>query len=168
MNTVAAAQRSNFDEILLLVGKLNYTWTNTESLFIHLIAGLTKVDKEVATIIFLTLNTTRARIDLVQRVSKTGRVSDECRNEILQITSELARLLKIKNHFNHCIYSFAPDSSTPSTMLMRIFESKKQIKYGKSQKIDKAEFDNMSASVAQMEALNRDIWKLVLKYKFPV
>ena len=168
MMATKTTQRAEFDEILLLVGKLNYTWTNTESLFIHLIAGLTKVDKEVATIIFLTLNTTRARIDLVQRMSKIGRVSDECRNEILQVTTELARLLKIKNHFNHCIYSFDSNSSTTSTMLMRIFESKKEIKYGKSQKIDDVEFDKMSASVMQVEKLNRTIWNLVIKYDFPI
>ena len=52
-----------FHEILLLIGQLNYTWTNTESLLIYLIAGLANVDKETAVIIFLTLNTTRARID---------------------------------------------------------------------------------------------------------
>ena len=48
-----------FQEILLLIGQLNYTWTNTESLLIYLIAGLAQVDKETAIVIFLTLNTRR-------------------------------------------------------------------------------------------------------------
>ena len=52
----------HLDEILLRVGKLNYTWSNTESLLIHLIAGLARIDKDTALIIFLTLNTTRARL----------------------------------------------------------------------------------------------------------
>src|SRR6185312_15409867 len=34
----------DFQRILLLIGRLNYTWTNTESLLIHLMAGLAKVD----------------------------------------------------------------------------------------------------------------------------
>ena len=65
----------DFDAFLLLIGKLNYTWTNTESLLIHLIAGLCKIDKNTALIIFLTLNTTRARIDLVNRLAKRDGVS---------------------------------------------------------------------------------------------
>lgn len=48
------------DDFLLQVGKLNYAWTNTESLLIHFIAGLVRTDIETATVIFLTLNTSRA------------------------------------------------------------------------------------------------------------
>src|SRR5690606_145654 len=69
---------TRFQQVLLLIGKLNYTWTNTESLLIHLIAGLAKVDKETAVIIFLTLNTTRARIDLVERLAKRSRTPKGC------------------------------------------------------------------------------------------
>ncbi|MCG5476796.1 MAG: hypothetical protein KK476_18120, partial [Sinorhizobium fredii] len=50
-----AGPMKRFHEILLLIGQLNYTWTNTESLLIYLIAGLANVDKETAVIIFLTL-----------------------------------------------------------------------------------------------------------------
>ena len=39
---------SRINEVLMLVGKLNYTWTNTESLFIYLIAHLlaTQIKKQ--------------------------------------------------------------------------------------------------------------------------
>lgn len=69
-------------DVLLLVGRLNYVWTNTESLMIYLIVHLLKVDKEAAIVVFLTLNTTRARMDLIERLAKlppptrrTGRLS---------------------------------------------------------------------------------------------
>jgi hypothetical protein len=61
---VSAGLPENFDDLLLLVGRLTYSWAKTESLLIHLIAGLARVDKETAVVIFLTLNTTRARVDL--------------------------------------------------------------------------------------------------------
>ena len=64
---------SRINDVLMLVGKLNYTWTNTESLFIYLIAHLLNTNKEAATVIFLTLNTTRARIDLLERLAKIDR-----------------------------------------------------------------------------------------------
>jgi hypothetical protein len=72
-----------FQDILLLLGQLNYTWTNTESLLIHMIAGLALSDKETAIVIFLTLNTPRARIDLVERLAKMQKTPSGCRGEIL-------------------------------------------------------------------------------------
>lgn len=57
-------------DVLLLVGRLNYVWTNTESLMIYLIVHLLKVEKEAAIVVFLTLNTTRARMDLIERLAK--------------------------------------------------------------------------------------------------
>ena len=57
-------------DVLLRVGRLNYVWTNTESLLIYIIAHLLRVEKEAAIVVFLTLNTTRARIDLIERLSK--------------------------------------------------------------------------------------------------
>jgi hypothetical protein len=62
----------SFDDFLLKMGRLNYAWTNTESLLIHFIAGLAGCDKETAVIIFLTLNTSRARLDLVERPRATS------------------------------------------------------------------------------------------------
>jgi hypothetical protein len=83
--------------ILLLVGQLNYAWTNTESLLIHLIAGLARVDKEAAIIIFLTLNTTRARLDLVERLAKMDRIKSECqKNRVCETSTIIASMHSTK------------------------------------------------------------------------
>ena len=74
-------------DVLLLVGQLNYSWTNTESLLIHLIAGLARVDKETAIVIFLTLNTSKARIDLVERLAKLQRTPLDLRVAVLSATN---------------------------------------------------------------------------------
>ncbi|HGG65631.1 MAG TPA: hypothetical protein ENK34_13765, partial [Rhodobacteraceae bacterium] len=95
-------------QVLLLVGRLNYTWTNTESLLIHLIAGLAGVDKDVAVVIFLTLNTTRARVDMVNRLAKMERCPDDQRQAVLKLTTALMREAALRNRYNHCIYSFDP------------------------------------------------------------
>ena len=65
---------SRINDVLMLVGKLNYTWTNTESLFIYLIAHLLNTNKEAATVHF--------------------------------ITSRMTREQRLRNKYNHCIYSF--------------------------------------------------------------
>ena len=156
-----------FEELLKLLGVLNYSWTNTESLLIHLIAGLARVDKETAAIIFLTLNTTRARIDLVNRLSKLSRVTKPCRSEILAVTAEMLVILKTRNRYNHCIYSFDAEGKNAKTILMKIFEKKDQLKYGQENAIDQKEIDVLNRCLESIESVNRRIWNIVQEYKFP-
>ncbi|MEO1948664.1 hypothetical protein, partial [Thioclava sp.] len=98
----------DFDQFLMQIGRINYAWTNTESLLIHLIAGLAGTDKGVATIIHLTLNTTRARLDLVDRLAKR----DDCPcapkacERVLAVSARMKKVSGLRNHFNHCLYAF--------------------------------------------------------------
>lgn len=154
-------------DILLLVGQLNYTWTNTESLLIHMIAGLARVDKETAIVIFLTLNTTRARIDLVERLTKMQKTPPECRNDVLEATRRLSEQAKLRNKYNHCIYSFDPDSGQGLTQLMRIFDSKDELKYGKVEALDDQEVMRIRECIASLVAINRTLWDITDKYDFP-
>lgn len=154
--------------ILLRVGRLNYSWTNTESLLIHLIAGLARVEKDVAVVIFLTLNTTRARIDLVERLSKLPTVDKALRGEVLSLTSALGREGALRNRYNHCIYSFDPESGGIQTIMMRIQDRKEAIRMGKTQSVDASEFANIDKSIERLEQINRAIWGLVRKHGFPM
>lgn len=156
-----------FKDILLLIGQLNYTWTNTESLLIHLIAGLAGVDKETAIIIFLTLNTTRARIDLVERLAKRNATPADCRAEVLALTERMNQEARLRNKYSHCIYSFDADGTAGQTQLMRIFDNKDEIRYGKREDLDDDEFARVQASIANIAEINRGIWQLVRAHGFP-
>ncbi len=155
------------DDILRRVGRLNYTWTNTESLLIHLIAGLAGVEKDAAVVIFLTLSTTRARVDLVQRLAKLEKVDAALRDEILGVTSRLTKESTLRNKYNHCIYSFDPEEGRLQTIMMRIQDRRKDIRVGKTEPVTRNETTNIDASIERLEQLNVDIWTLVQKHGFP-
>lgn len=159
---------TRFDRLILLVGKLNYMWTNTESLLIHLIAGLSGTNKDVAVIVFLTLNTTRARIDLVERLAKMEGRPSEIRDPILEHTQRLSKLSSIRNRYNHCIYSFDAESGNPKTILMRIADRKTDIKLGRADTVDEKAIQKIEDVVVQLSAANRDIWRLINQLGFPV
>lgn len=163
----ASHRMPRIQEVLLLIGQLNYTWTNTESLLIYLIAGLAAVDKETAIIIFLTLNTTRARIELVERLAKRSKTPNSCRKAVLTVTEQLGRLAKLRNKYSHCIYSFDESGTRASTQLMRIFDSKDEIKYGKMEEIDDDETKRIVASIEEIRAVNKKIWDIVETNAFP-
>jgi hypothetical protein len=156
-----------FEKILLLIGRLNYTWTNTESLLIHLIAGLAKVDKETAIVIFLTLNTTRARIDLVERLAKMTKTRRQCREDVLPLLERLNQQSKLRNKYNHCIYSFDARGDISHTHLMRIFDGKETIKYGKVEALDSEEAARISTCIEDIAAVNREIWAVIHANGFP-
>lgn len=157
-----------FDDFLLLVGKLNYAWTNTESLLIHLIAGLTGVDKDVALVIFLTLNTTRARIDLVQRLAKTERTSPMERTRILDVTTKILKLSALRNRYNHCIYAFDPDGGNPRSILMRIADRKNAIKVGQVHELNEVAAADVVAAIENLKRINQDIWTIVGDFGYPI
>ncbi|WP_170387291.1 hypothetical protein [Ruegeria atlantica] len=162
------ALETRFDRLILLVGKLNYMWTNTESLLIHLIAGLGDTKKDVAVIIFLTLNTTRARVDLVERLAKMDGRPPEIRDPVLELTQRLSKLSSIRNKYNHCIYSFDADSGNPKTILMRISDRKTDIKMGREDTVDEEAIQQIEDTLTQLSAANRDIWRLIGHLGFPV
>lgn len=156
-----------FDDFLLLIGRLNYTWTNTESLLIHLIAGLSALDKEIATVIFLTLNTTRARIDLVERLSKLDRIDASEMKSILALTGRIQRQSALRNRYNHCIYAFDPEGGNPRTILMRISDRKDTLKMGQSNPLNDAAAEDIEDAIRELMAINRDIWRVVAEFDYP-
>ena len=156
-----------FQQILLLVGQLNYTWTNTESLLIYLIAGLARTDKDTAIIIFLTLNTTRARIEMVERLAKMQKTPAACRQAVLAVTGKLSRQAKLRNKYSHCIYSFDESGTHGSTQLMRIVDGKDDVRYGKIEALDDKEMIRINESIRDIGLINQDIWSIVIENSFP-
>ncbi|MEP1930689.1 MAG: hypothetical protein ABJJ37_05370 [Roseibium sp.] len=168
MVTVKNVPENDFQTFLTLVGKLNYTWTNTESLLIHMISGLADVNKEVATVIFLTLNTSRARIDLVERLVKLDNRAKELREEVLGLTTAMSKTLKLKNKYNHCIYSFDSEGQNASTILMRISDRKSAIEYGKSSPINKREISLVKETISMTHSANKALWEFFQRHKYPI
>lgn len=164
----APTMADDFQTFLALMGRLNYTWTNTESLLIHMIAGLAGVTKEVATVIFLTLNTSRARIDLVERLAKLDTQKPDLREEVLSLTRDMHKTLKLKNKYNHCIYSFDNEGRNASTILMRISDQKHKIEYGKSSPINSREITLVRETIQKTQTLNKSLWEFFKQRRFPV
>lgn len=152
---------ARIDQVLQLVGQLNYVWTNTESLFIYLIAHMAGTNKEMAIVIFLTLNTTRARLDLLERMAKVGSTPAETRHAVLGFTERLKQESRVRNKYNHCIYSFDDHGELSSTQLMRIADFSDELKYGKVEALDEDEMERIRVTIAEVTAVNRDIWEFM-------
>ena len=163
----APDQSGAFDKLMELIGRINYSWTNTESLLIHLIAGLVHTDKETAVILFLTLNTTRARVDLVERLAKLDRTPKDQRDAVLDLTRKFVKLSSLRNHYNHSIYAFDPATGTTSTIKMRIADRKNTIKVGQTTEISSDTVNEIQTALDDIARLNREVWTVVERYAYP-
>ncbi|MBB5572575.1 MULTISPECIES: hypothetical protein [Rhizobium] len=148
-------------DILLRVGRLNYVWTNTESLLIYIIAHLLRVEKDAAIIVFLTLNTTRARIDLVERLAKLSSTPAEDSHAVLALMGRLKRESKMRNKYNHCIYSFDENGEISSTQLMRLVEDDRHVKYGKVEQLDLREIERLESSIKEIVEISKALWAFI-------
>lgn len=147
--------RSRNEDLLLLVGQLNYTWTNTESLLIHIIEHLMRTRKDVATIVFLTLNTTRARLDLIERLAKLPTADKDVRGFVMDIAARMRRASGMRNKYNHCIYGFDDTGTIESTQLMRVADYGDTLVYGRVERVDEKEIAKIRSSIVDLVALNR-------------
>ncbi|KFE33951.1 hypothetical protein [Thioclava atlantica] len=158
-----------FDTFLMKVGRINYAWTNTESLLIHLIAGLSGTDKDAAIIIHLTLNTTRARLDLVERLAKRDAcpLPDEARARILAVSGRMKKVSGLRNHFNHCLYAFDAAGGPVRAIEMRIADRKSGLRIGEESVLDRATLDEMDVSLGELQDINAEIWGIIRAFDLP-
>lgn len=151
------------ESLLLLVGQLNYSWTNTESLLIHVMERLMGIRKDVATIVFLTLNTTRARLDLVERVAKLPATDDDDRRFVFDIAGRMRRASGMRNKYNHCIYGFDDEGIIETTQLMRIADYGSTMLYGRIERIDDVEMKKIQDSISEIISVNHEILSWIAK-----
>lgn len=149
------------EELLLLIGKLNYAWTNTESLLIYLMAFLMRSGKDVAIVTFLTLNTSRARLDFIERLLKLESTDPEIRARLAPIVARMKTAARVRNKYNHCIYSFDENGEIEATQLLRIADYGDTLKYGKIEAIDDAEIGRIDESTSDIIMINRSIFDFI-------
>ncbi|AUH66399.1 hypothetical protein CX676_15425 [Paracoccus zhejiangensis] len=148
------------DSVLLRVGRLNYAWSNTESLLVHLLAGLTGMQKDAAVVVFLSVNSTRGRIEMVERLGKLLLKPGPELQELLDLTTRFSKLSAVRHRYNHSIWSFQEDGSI-STILMRIADRRDRIRMGQKQLLDEDQLARLDQDLEMMSELNRNIWQFL-------
>ena len=163
---LAAAAPASADRrtlILSLIGNLIVSWSNNESLFIYVLMILLETDQASAAIVFATLNTTRARLDLILRLSKIRLKDEKLDKALSKLIDRFNRSTALRNEFNHCLYITDEAGRITHTQSMRIVESRQHLQFGISKPLDNARLKSMVEAAREMTNINRDIWELLPK-----
>lgn len=155
--------------ILALIGNLIFTWSNNESVFIYLLMVLLESDFDAAAITFVSLNTTRARLDLIRRLAKAKIRDPETVRKIERLMARFNECTKVRNEFNHCIYQMDESGQITHTNVLKISETSAGVKYAVIRPIDEARMKQMTSTVRKLTKLNRDLWAFLpeLESKMP-
>ncbi|WP_442895392.1 hypothetical protein [Bradyrhizobium sp. AZCC 1678] len=155
----ASADRRTF--VLALMGNLICSWSNNESLFIYVLMILLRTDEASAAVVFATLNTTRARLDLIQRLAKI-RVSDKVLSKNLTALIErFSESTKVRNELNHCMFIFDSSGAITHTQSMRLMETRSSLRFGEIKALDEGRLQEMLRTTHEMTKINREIWDLL-------
>ncbi|MGO4712002.1 hypothetical protein [Bradyrhizobium sp. 2TAF24] len=144
--------------ILSLIGALVSNWSNNESLFIYILMLLLNTDQASAAIVFATLNTTRARLDLIQRLSKIKIKDKMLDRELNRLIERFNESTQIRNEFNHCMYMLDTNGAIAHTQSMRLIQTRRDLQFGEVKPVDDARIKEMSEAAHEMARINREIW----------
>ena len=147
--------------ILALIGNLVFSWSNNESLFIYLLMLLLRTDQTSAAIVFATLNTTRARLDLIQRLAKVQIKDPAIAKALSKLIARFVDCTRIRNEFNHCMYMVDDHGEITHTHSIKIVETRKKLAFGQVRAMDDKRLKEMTATTRELKALNRDIWNFL-------
>lgn len=161
IEAVAIKSADHRTSILALIGNLVFSWSNNESLFIYLLMLLLNTDQASAAIVFATLNTTRSRLDVIQRLAKV-KIKDRALHKTLtQIIERFNECTRIRNEFNHCMYTVDSRGEITHTHSIKIVETRKRLQLGDIKPMDDLRIKEMIETIGELKQLNRDIWEFM-------
>jgi hypothetical protein len=147
--------------ILALIGNLVFSWSNNESMFIYVLMILLETDEVSAAIVFATLNTTRARLDLVQRLAKAKLKDPEAAKALQKLIDRFNTCTRIRNEFNHCMYTVSDRGDITHTHAMKIRETAGQLVLGEVRAMDENRIQELIKTVNNLKKLNRELWDIL-------
>jgi hypothetical protein len=152
------ASRAN---LMALIGQLVFSSSNNESLLIYILMILLQTDEASAAIVFSTLNTTRARLDLVSRLAKIKVNDRETRSALDQLIKDFNDTNQVRNEFLHAMYTVDDHGAITHTQIMRLVMKSGKISFGQQHAIDQKRLDGIVKTCSDLRSLNRRIWELL-------
>ncbi|WP_230532351.1 hypothetical protein [Microvirga roseola] len=144
--------------VLALIGNLVFSWSNNESMFIYVLMILLETDEVSAAIVFATLNTTRARLELVQRLGKAKVRDRDTMKSLERLIDRFNECTRVRNELNHCMYAVSERGEITHTHAMRIRESAGRLVLGEVRPMDEARIKELARTVNELKKLNRELW----------
>jgi hypothetical protein len=122
---------------------------------------LLRTEESSAAIVFATLNTTRARLDLIQRLARIRITDSDISRSLARLIERFVESTKVRNELNHCMFIFDRSGAITHTQSMRLAETKASLRFGEIKALDESRLQDMLRTTKEMTRINREIWELL-------
>jgi hypothetical protein len=147
--------------LMTLIGQLVFSWSNNESLLIYVLMLLLGTDERSAAVVYSTLNTTRARLELVRRLTLLKVADSHLRSELDSVVERFNDANRTRNEFLHAMYSVNRRGEITHTQTMRFVEKGGQFSFGDRQPVDEERLRKLDQAHHELLTLNRNLWDLL-------
>ncbi len=154
----SGAGRAN---LMGLIGQLVFSWSNNESLLIYVLMVLLQTDEPAAATVFSTLNTTRARLDLVSRLARIKLADRATRAALDDVVARFNEINQVRNEFLHAMYAVDANGTITHTQTMRLVNKAGRLSFGQQHAIDRERIEGLLRTCNELRALNRQVWDLL-------
>lgn len=144
-----------------LIGQLVFSWSNNESMLIYILKVLLQTDEPAAATVFSTLNTTRARLDLVSRLGRIKLADRETRMALEHVVRCFHEINQIRNEFLHAMYAVDAKGRITHTQTMRLVNKGGRLTFGQQHAIDRERIEGLVRTCNELRVLNRKVWDLL-------
>lgn len=144
-----------------LVGRFMFNWSNNESMLIYVMMALMRTDEISAAVVYSTLNTTRARLDLVRRLAKLHLRDRKLRRQLDDVIERFNACTRLRNAFQHSIYACDAEGNLSQMRALRVSETRRRISFGDPTMLDAERIDELRSALGELQTLNQDIRALL-------
>lgn len=148
-------------DLMGLIGQLVFSWSNNESMLIYVLQVLLQTDEPAAATVFSTLNTTRARLDLVSRLGRIKLADRETRMALDHVVRRFNDINQVRNEFLHAMYAVDAKGRITHTQTMRLVNKSGRLIFGQQQAINRERIEGLLRTCNELRALNRKVWDLL-------
>lgn len=148
-------------QILSLIGNLGLSWSNNESLFVYVLMLLLRTDEVTAALVFGTLNTSRARLDLIRRLASVKLTDPAVAQTLERLIRRFNATTKVRNDLTHAMSEVNAAGEITHTNTMRIVEQGGRLGLGTRRPMDDARVRELTDVNRQLTRLNRDLWQFL-------
>ncbi|KZL14401.1 hypothetical protein [Pseudovibrio sp. Ad37] len=136
LDKIAPNKAGRRNLLFALIGNINYSWSNNESTFIYILQHLMQTDELTATLVFGTLNTTRARLELIERLADAKLKDVALQKKLRRILCIFNESTRLRNEFSHATFKQNQQGEITHTHSMRIQRKNGQIQLGEIKAVD--------------------------------
>ncbi len=141
------------------IGALIINWSNTESVFMSILQTLLDMEHFAAAVVWHSLKTSEARLNLVMRLAKERVQDPEILTEVESIVARFKRSTRIRNFYCHATYEYDAERKLDSATSVQVTFDDDPLRF-ETKPFDAATANEIVNASHQLQAINDNAWEV--------